>query len=376
MSGKKEKVSAIQCSEYKVELLQKKIAEAVELAGGWPEKIKKAKSVLLNPNLLSARPPEHAVTTHPEFVRAAIRELRKVGIKRIALGDSPAGSYSWEKLWTDTGMKEICSEEDVDLLPFENVKRVECGNGVSVPVLKELDDFDALVNLPKLKTHILTKLTAAAKNSYGLIPGKAKSMFHGDYQAPRQMGLFIADIFDKLKADFTLMDAVICMQGEGPANGSPYELGVIFAGRDALAVDACACEVYGYSAKDIPLLVRAAENGFGRIDSKEIERTGDGWEIVAEKTPKRSHSDFLHRIPEKMFHVLTLFLNYRPLIDRKRCVKCGICAKVCSQGAIEKLKDGSYRVRPEKCILCMCCIESCADHAVELASPLKRLLRR
>ena len=370
------KVSAVKCESYIAALMEEKVRDAVAAAGGWPKRVLEAKSVLLKPNLLSARAPDQAVTTHPELVRAVIRELRKAGIKDISLGDSPAGSYSWEKLWSATGMKDVCEEEGVTLLPFENVKRIECENGVSLPVLKELDGFDAVISLPKLKTHILTKLTGAVKNSYGLIPGKAKSMFHGDYQAPRSMGLFIADIFEHIKPDFVIMDGIVCMQGEGPANGSPFELGLIFASEDPTALDASVCEVYNYKATDIPTLVQVAANGVGVIAPDQIERAGDGWGVVSSKNPKRSHSDLLHKIPEKIFHILTLFLSYRPHIDQKSCVKCGICAKVCSQNAIERHSDGSYHVKGKKCILCMCCMESCAEHAIELASPLKRLLKK
>jgi uncharacterized protein (DUF362 family)/Pyruvate/2-oxoacid:ferredoxin oxidoreductase delta subunit len=371
----KTKVSAVKCDSYEKELLKDMVRLAVKEAGGWPEKVLNAKEVLLKPNLLSARAPEQAVTTHPEFVRAVICELRRIGIIKIALGDSPAGSNSWERLWEKTGMKEVCDLEGVELLPFDNIKRVECDNGVSFPVLKELDRFDAVISLPKLKTHILTKVTAAVKNSYGLIPGKAKSMFHGDYQSPAKMGHFIADTFNHVKPDFILMDAVVCMQGEGPANGSPFKLGVIFAGEDSAAVDSCACETYNYKATDIPTLVRVAENGFGIIDEDKIERAGDAWDVVKSKNPKRSHSDFLHKIPEKMFHILTYILSFRPHVSKKQCVKCGICAKVCSQDAIDTRKDGTYRVISKKCILCMCCMESCAEHAIELASPIKRLFR-
>ena len=361
------KVACTICHQYCHEELVAAVAAAVAAAGGWPEKIKKAESLLLNPNLLSARHPDQAVTTHPDLIRAVICELRKLGIKRIVLGDSPAGSYSWSKLWDTTGMSELAAAENIELLPFEKVRRVECRNGITVPLLYELEEFDAVISLPKLKTHILTKVTAAVKNTYGLIPGSAKSMFHGSYQSPLSMGEFIADFYGLVKPDFIIMDAVICMEGEGPANGSPYPLGLVFAGEDAAAIDSCACEAFNYTAGDIPLLRKVEANGFGIVDSNSIERVGNGWEILRTSQPKRSHSDFLHRIPQRLFHVLTLFLSFRPHIDQKSCVRCGICAKVCSQNAIIKNKrNGQYQVQSSKCILCMCCMESCAEHAITL----------
>jgi uncharacterized protein (DUF362 family) len=330
----KVKVSAVKCENYDFDELRARVAESVELAGGWPDSVLKAKRILLNPNLLSARSPDQAVTTHPEFVRAVIRELCVATSAEIALGDSPAGSPTWEKLWTETGMKQVADDEGVALLPFENVRKVDSARGDSVPILKELDDFDALVSLPKLKPHVLTKLTAAVKNSYGLIPGKAKSMFHGQYQAPVKMAEFLVDCYELLKPDFVVMDAIVCMEGEGPANGSPYELGVIFASTDAVALDSCACRVFGYKPEEIPLLAMTATRGLGVVDDASIDETGEAWDIVEEATPKRSHSDFLHKIPESVFHILTYILSYRPYVNQKKCVKCGMCAQVCSQNAI------------------------------------------
>jgi len=371
----KSKVAAVECAAYSADALDMALDSAISAAGGWPEKIRGAGKVLLKPNLLTARPPEHAVTTHPEFLRAAIRALRKAGVEKISVGDSPAGSHPWNKLWEVTGTASAAAAEGAELLPFENIKRVELPSGETMPILKELEDFDAVVSLPKLKTHILTKITAAVKNSYGLIPGKAKSMFHGKYQSPAAMGRFIAKSFGPVKPDFVLMDGVECMEGQGPANGRPFALGLVFAGADAVAVDSAACRVYGYAPSDIPLLETAAAVGHGVADLDMIDLTGGGWDVAASKRPKRSTSDFLHRIPPGMFHVLTLILACRPRISRKKCVKCGICAKVCSQDAISQDAAGNYKVDWRKCVLCMCCIESCPERAIELRSLWTRWMK-
>lgn len=53
-----------------------------------------AMHVLLKPNLLAARDPALAVTTHPELLAAVARWLRAHGISQITLADSPGGVYS------------------------------------------------------------------------------------------------------------------------------------------------------------------------------------------------------------------------------------------------------------------------------------------
>jgi uncharacterized protein (DUF362 family)/Pyruvate/2-oxoacid:ferredoxin oxidoreductase delta subunit len=366
-------VSAVICESYDPPLLEEKVKLAVELAGGWPEKLKPGANVLLKPNLLSARTPEHCVTTHPELVRAVIRELRKKGIEKITIADSPAGNYSWQELWEKTGMRKIADEEKVQLIPVEDFVRQEVPGYGSVPILKEFSSFDVFISIPKLKTHLLTKVTGAVKNSYGLMVGEAKSGFHGKCPSPRKMADFLAAVYGIIKPDFVIMDAVESMAGDGPAAGFPFKSGILFAGADAVAVDSCACAVYGYVAREIPLLVKTEALGFGTTDPELIEKSGDGWEKIKTMNAKRSISDVLHRFPEPMFHILTLLLKCRPGIKQDKCVKCGKCFKVCSQKAVE-FSSGKYSVNSGRCILCMCCIEACPVKAIDLRYPAQRMM--
>ena len=65
--------------------------------GGMGHFVKKNEKVLLKVNLLSAKAPEKAVTTHPEFVRAVAKSVKKAGGKPF-IGDSPAGTFSKRSL--------------------------------------------------------------------------------------------------------------------------------------------------------------------------------------------------------------------------------------------------------------------------------------
>lgn len=367
MGNVKTIVSCVKCSSYEINSLRLKVKEAVMLAGGFPGKIQKGSKVLLKPNMLTAKEPELAVTTHCEFVRAVIQELKELGAV-VTVGDSPAGTHEWDKLWTKTGLKQVCQDEEVTLMPFENTRIVNFKDGIKeikLPVLKELEDFDAVISLPKLKTHILTKITASVKNSYGLIVGHAKSHFHTLYPSPRKMSVFIGKLYGLLKPDFVIMDAILGMDGDGPNSGKPMKSGLIFAGADGVSVDSCACAVYGYSAQDILHVKTASDLGYGISDQKNIEKVGDGYPEIGKIPCKRSKADFLFKIPERLFFVITMIAKTRPNIDKSKCVKCGICAKACNQNAIYK-KNNHYKVTSSKCILCMCCIEACPYRAIAL----------
>src|ERR1700674_1308012 len=72
--------------------------------------------VLLKPNMLSAKPPEAAVTTHPEVLRAAIELVQKAG--GVALvGDSP-GIGGMVKVAEKSGMLAVIRETGAELTEF------------------------------------------------------------------------------------------------------------------------------------------------------------------------------------------------------------------------------------------------------------------
>jgi ferredoxin len=157
------------------------------------------------------------------------------------------------------------------------------------------------------------------------------------------------------------------MEGDGPSNGTPFHSGLVIAGDDAVAVDACACGIFGYAPEDIPMLKILGQKALGVIKPDEIIVKGDGVSRLEYSGATPSGSDFLYKFPEPLFKVATYFLSCRPVIDREKCGLCGLCAEACSRNAIRK-SHGSYKIQKTKCILCMCCLEACPFHAVSLIS--------
>ncbi len=51
------------------------------------------------------------------------------------------------------------------------------------------------------------------------------------------------------------------MEGNGPAMGTPREIGCLLAGRNGHMLDAVAAELIGLKPQDIPTLRAAAERG-------------------------------------------------------------------------------------------------------------------
>jgi uncharacterized protein (DUF362 family) len=151
------KIGLVKCDDYNK--ANNAVREAVALLGGISAFIKPSERILIKPNLLSPKDPLKAVTTHPEIVRVIIKLVKEAGAIPI-VGDRTGGAIrNIKNVWEVTGMEKVCREENIELINFEavgskdfdigdkNIKKVNFSNAVL--------DCDGIINLPKLKTHML-----------------------------------------------------------------------------------------------------------------------------------------------------------------------------------------------------------------------------
>ncbi|MBO7654471.1 MAG: DUF362 domain-containing protein, partial [Kiritimatiellae bacterium] len=251
---------------------------------GWmtPERFA-GQRVLLKPNLLTDRLPEQAVTTHPAFLRQVIRRFKALGAV-VSVGDSPASTANLEQVWSKSGIGAVCREEGVPLIAFEkNGGRAVTCDGFSFSLSEPVLDTDWVVNLPKVKSHALTMLTAAVKNMYGAVPGYAKTALHKRYPKPAAFGRLLQVIWKQIPRSVTIVDGVVGMEGQGPANGRPIQLGFVAAAEDPYAMDLALCRVLGLNPARVPYLVGAP------VKREEVELLGDLPTVPSFEVPSGAH---------------------------------------------------------------------------------------
>jgi uncharacterized protein (DUF362 family) len=126
-------VALSRCENYDYANVKKSVEDVLKTLGGWKAVLPPAPSVLVKPNLLSARVPEKGVTTHPSVVRAVCESLIEYGVTP-SLGDSPAGAHKGVmRVYENTGMKAVCDELGVKMISFE-----QSGAGELVPNTKNV----------------------------------------------------------------------------------------------------------------------------------------------------------------------------------------------------------------------------------------------
>jgi pyruvate ferredoxin oxidoreductase delta subunit len=60
------------------------------------------------------------------------------------------------------------------------------------------------------------------------------------------------------------------------------------------------------------------------------------------------------------------FRNQRPILDAKKCTKCGMCWVYCPDGAIYLNSDKVYEINLKYCKGCGICAEECAPKAIKM----------
>ena len=367
-------VALVRAESYASTETDRAVAEAMELAGGFECG---GASVLVKPNMLNASPPDRAVTTNPAILRSFIRWLKRNGVSRIVVGDSP-GWQSQESVGLRTGLRDIAASEGAEWADFSEAVDFENPEGRLVKrfrFAKALEESDLLVSLPKLKTHQLMYYTGAVKNLFGLVPGFEKGAFHLRFPARSDFAAMLADLAIAAKPDFALMDAVVAMEGPGPNSGRPRHLGLVMASRDALALDFAASELIGYEPSKIPYLTALAGRGGFAESARDLELVGLPMDEVRpedfELIPVPGDTDLLKgRVPGPIHRIVRNLTVPRPRFDHKACVRCGGCVKICPAKALElrEIEGGGRRVEidDEACIRCYCCHEVCPEDAIRL----------
>ncbi len=106
-------------------------------------------------------------------------------------------------------------------------------------------------------------ITGAIKNSYGFIPGAQKAMLHKAAGSPKRFHEAIVAVFSLRVPDLFIMDAVVGMEGNGPASPDLRDIGLILASDNAVAMDAVVADMMGCDPGRILFLQKAKAAGLG-----------------------------------------------------------------------------------------------------------------
>ena len=406
MNAKPSRVAVVRCDSYDRDKVLSAVREAIDLLGGFDSIFAdicpggKSMEILLKPNLLSRAAPEKAVNTHPEVFRAVGELLHEAGYSNLVYGDSPGSPVpTMEKIAEGCGIKAAADELGIRPGDFEHGTEVSfpegrttkrfvlCDEVVKVTGADGSEPAGVIINLCKMKTHQLERITGAVKNTFGCIYGVNKAASHAKFVSPEHFARMLADLNLLVRPALHVMDGIIAMEGNGPGSGDPFHINAILVSTDPVALDAAFCTLIALDSELVATNTECMKAGVGTWNDEEIEILLGGvpmqeegavitMDELAVKYADKEFSvqrsrDFHGDLPS--LRLLGRLLSKKPVVVFGKCVGCGICEQTCPVEGKAIHVVGSKPVAVydySKCIKCYCCQEMCPERAITVKKSL------
>src|SRR5579863_5670705 len=218
------------------------------------------RSILLKPNLVEDLP--GPVNTNSDIIGAAARCFLRLGSNRVVIGEGPGHQRDTELVVQAANLKPHLAERQIQFVDLNRDELVRVKLKANYSGMGELWlprtvlNSAFFVSMPKMKTHHWAGVTLSMKNVFGIVPGmkygwpKNLLHWHGIHES-------ILDICATVPIHFVIADGITAMEGNGPLQGTPRNLGKIVLADDPVAADATCARLMGFD----PLQVRHLSDG-------------------------------------------------------------------------------------------------------------------
>ena len=236
--------------------------------------------VLLKPNLVEPIRTSPHMTTNPAVLLAAADVLRKWGAN-VTVGEGPGHVRDTELVLAESAMGPALASAQLPFvdLNYDEVQAIPNAGRVSrladICLPRAVLEADFVVSMPKLKTHHWVGMTASMKNLYGVMPGCVygwpKNVLH-HAGIPQT----VVDINASLPRTLAIVDAIECMEGDGPIMGTAKPMGLIAVGQNVTSLDATLARIMGLAPERVSYL-SIADGRIGPLGERQIEQRGEPW---------------------------------------------------------------------------------------------------
>jgi uncharacterized protein (DUF362 family) len=175
-------------------------------------------------------------------------------------------------------------------VPFVNMtrppvrrRRLEGARVFPEASLPTVLDGACLVTVPVMKTHDKTGLSGAIKNQWGCLP-VARHNYH------LLLDNALVDILRLTRPAFAVVDATMCLEGNGPKTGRPKAMDLVLASGDPVAIDAVQALLMGFGPDEVDHVRLTGEAGLGEHRLTAIEIRGPAIEGLRSAFARAGHN--------------------------------------------------------------------------------------
>src|SRR3954453_2228992 len=157
----------------------------IEQVGSMSSVLKGAKMAILKPNFVAGRSAESGSTTNFDLMKAVAEEVRACGAEPV-LCETPGTEFDRDATYTILGIDKFCQENNIRILRVDPEGGEADWMELRPSGAKKLKRFHIprilkearLINIPVLKTHVVSTMTMCMKNSMGILPRPDRRHMH------------------------------------------------------------------------------------------------------------------------------------------------------------------------------------------------------
>jgi uncharacterized protein (DUF362 family) len=141
--------------------------------------------------------------------------------------------------------------------------------GQKIPIPRILEEMDAIITMPVIKVHAMTKVSLALKNQWGLIPAKKRFLHHP------AINDILVGINSLLPPAMVICDGRYALNENGPMFGEIKSSNLIAVSNDIGAFDYLIRSLMGFKPQEIDHLRAGMKAGMVPSDEHGIETNID-----------------------------------------------------------------------------------------------------
>ncbi|HEC38940.1 hypothetical protein LCGC14_0732380 [marine sediment metagenome] len=312
--------------------------------------LNRSKDVYIKVNGINIYPHVH---TKPEVLEAVIKYVKNKGRKIYVMENSSQCAVT-RVVFAATGYKEICDrlgaeiiyldEEDTKSFEFKGKSSVKDDpKGYNsklfrmpetiVRIIENRDKY-TYINLPKLKTHCMTRVTLGIKNQWGYPQHEDRGKDHNFNLHSK-----LVDVFEYIRPDVTIIDGTTgTIHGHYPPiafnDKQIIKFDILIGGKDTLSVDVVGARIFGMTLDEVPHLKIAQERGLGEGILSKIDVIGKNLDEYKEKY----EWDLVQQFPEDV-----KIVKGKDLVCIEGCQNNTLnCLQLCAYDAPDTFKGGWF----------------------------------
>lgn len=248
----------------------------------------KKKQLIIKPNMVVTN--KELCATHKDALRALLEYLKPIYKGQIIIAESSSSVNSSDG-FKNYGYLDLANDYNIKFIdlnttkgkPYYIIDRNLHMDKIEISeIFNNPDNY--IISLSRLKTHNSVVMTGAIKNITMAAPLNPGTVVNGgrpiSYKRNMHSGgsrwlhynMFVMS--QSVRPDFSIIDGVEGMEGNGPINGTPVDHRVAMAGFDPVAIDSMCARLMGIPLENVGYINYCAAAGIGNMDRDKIEIIG------------------------------------------------------------------------------------------------------